>query len=98
MIKKTRRPSESIPRPNPSMKIGPNELKTSCGPGSYLSHSTKVGISHMIMINKTARRIIGKKLRIPINSFELRDIKYDLRKVSSILFGGQPIAKLFLVH
>ena len=84
MIKKTRRPIDRIAMPNPSMNTGPNAPNTSCGPGSYLSHSAKVGISQIIMMNKTARRMIGKKLRIPRNSFELRDIENDLCKVNSI--------------
>ena len=86
-----------MPMPNPSINIGPNELKTSCGPGSYLSHSTKVGISQMIIINKTARRMIGKKLRIPINSFELRDITMFYVKLVLFLFVVA-IVKLFFVH
>jgi hypothetical protein len=74
MIKKISRPIESILNPNPNMNIGPKELNTSCGPGSPRSHSIKVGIKTRIIANKRTRRSIGKKLSMPINSFELRDI------------------------
>ena len=42
--------------------------------------------------------MIGKKLRMPINSFELRDIKKGLYKVSFIPFRLSLTVKYFLVH
>ena len=77
-----------MPIPKPSINKGANEPKISCGVGSYLSHSAKVGISQMTIINKTARSTNGKKLRIPINSFEPRDIKLVSVKLAQFFFAG----------
>jgi hypothetical protein len=75
MIKKISRPIESMLIPNPRIKIGAKALNTSWGVGSYLSHSKKVGNILKTINKRTRSRIIGKKLSMPINSFELRDIK-----------------------
>jgi len=84
MIKKISKPIESIAIPNPRKKSGAKALNTSCGDGSYLSHSKKVGNILKIINRKTRSSIIGKKLSIPINSFELRDIK--MISVKLVLF------------
>ena len=73
-----------MPIANPRKKSGANALNTSCGAGSYLSHSKKVGNILKIINRKTRNSIIGKKLSMPINSFELRDIK--LISVKLVLF------------
>jgi hypothetical protein len=86
MIKKISKPIESTLIPNPRIKSGAKALNISCGVGSFLSHIIKVGIELKIINRKTRSRIIGKKLSMPINSFELRDIKKGLYKVSFIPF------------
>jgi len=72
--------------PNPSTTTGTTKLNTCCGAGSLRSHSIKVGNILMITTNKTTSRIIGKKLRTPINSFELRDIK-KICKIKMIILS-----------
>ena len=98
MIKKISRPIESMLIPNPRKKIGAKALNTSWGDGSYLSHSKKVGNILKTINKRTRSRIIGKKLSMPINSFELRDIKNGLGKVSSILYCLSPVLKYFPDH